>query len=423
MSVHATSTSSRGLDASSSQPPSKLSSPPPPTSPHPATTVTATTVTATTNATTTATLTSTANARALSNLLDQPTSLPQLVRLARLPDPSQLPPWEPVCPSLILEACTKARRTQKTVDKSQSESTRKEVDEREMEKDQKGEGGVQCTFEEDMCPYPHFEPIMRPWTDPTLGQCSYLNMCYGDVSDPSLPSSRVNDLCMKTSSRPHAALLLITIALTDAHLYSFSPLPWIIKFLVRSLLLTKLVLETLQPAFANNPSLAGGKPGSKQCRYQHYRLIPPPLSAPPIPNPMPSLSPEMKQAILESVGETTSRRSGNLIDEPQWLNMDARRMSPDLLGSFDLILADPPWDIHMSLPYGTLSDAECGALPIPALQPTWGLLALWVTGRAMDLGRELFKEWGYRRIDEVVWVKVNQLGGLIRTGRTGHWLK
>ena len=41
----------------------------------------------------------------------------------------------------------------------------------------------------------------------------------------------------------------------------------------------------------------------------------------------------------------------------------------------------------------------------------------------MELGRELLSLWGYRRIDEIVWVKVNQLGGLVRTGRTGHWLK
>ncbi len=75
------------------------------------------------------------------------------------------------------------------------------------------------------------------------------------------------------------------------------------------------------------------------------------------------------------------------------------------------------------LPYGTLSDEDCRSIPIPLLQPTYGLLAIWVTGRAMELGRELISLWGYRRIDEIVWIKVNQLGGLVRTGRTGHWLK
>jgi mRNA (2'-O-methyladenosine-N6-)-methyltransferase len=27
-----------------------------------------------------------------------------------------------------------------------------------------------------------------------------------------------------------------------------------------------------------------------------------------------------------------------------------------ILGKFDVIMADPPWDIHMSLPYGTMKD-------------------------------------------------------------------
>ena len=43
-------------------------------------------------------------------------------------------------------------------------------------------------------------------------------------------------------------------------------------------------------------------------------------------------------------------------------------------------------------------------------------------GRAMELGRECLKKWGYRRVDELVWIKTNQLQRLIRTGRTGHWL-
>lgn len=43
-------------------------------------------------------------------------------------------------------------------------------------------------------------------------------------------------------------------------------------------------------------------------------------------------------------------------------------------------------------------------------------------GRAMELGRECLDIWGYKRVDELIWVKVNQLQRLIRTGRTGHWL-
>ena len=48
------------------------------------------------------------------------------------------------------------------------------------------------------------------------------------------------------------------------------------------------------------------------------------------------------------------------------------------------------------------------AMPIPTLQDE-GLLFLWVTGRAMEIGRECLRVWGYTRVDEVIWVKTNQV--------------
>eukprot|EP01083_Nonionella_stella_P143582 446571_1 len=84
-------------------------------------------------------------------------------------------------------------------------------------------------------------------------------------------------------------------------------------------------------------------------------------------------------------------------------------------------MADPPWDIHMSLPYGTLSDAEMMNLNIGALS-TDGVCFLWVTGRTIELGRACLEKWGYECAEELLWIKTNQLQKLIRTGRTGHWL-
>lgn len=75
----------------------------------------------------------------------------------------------------------------------------------------------------------------------------------------------------------------------------------------------------------------------------------------------------------------------------------------------------------MELPYGTMADDEMKRLDIPSLQDD-GYIFLWVTGRAMELGRECLKEWNYERCDELIWVKTNQLQRIIRTGRTGHWL-
>jgi mRNA (2'-O-methyladenosine-N6-)-methyltransferase len=106
-----------------------------------------------------------------------------------------------------------------------------------------------------------------------------------------------------------------------------------------------------------------------------------------------------------------------------------------VLGKFPVIMADPPWDIHMELPYGTMSDEEMLNLPIGNLADD-GVFFLWVsslhsththkppkvTGRAMELGRKCLDRWGYKCVGEVLWVKTNQLQRLIRTGRTGHWI-
>eukprot|EP01083_Nonionella_stella_P040201 109254_1 len=110
----------------------------------------------------------------------------------------------------------------------------------------------------------------------------------------------------------------------------------------------------------------------------------------------------------------------------QWINCDVRTFDFSVLvpkgtPGFSVVMADPPWDIHMSLPYGTLSDAEMMNLNIGALS-TDGVCFLWVTGRTIELGRACLEKWGYECAEELLWIKTNQLQKLIRTGRTGHWL-
>ncbi|GFR59785.1 N6-adenosine-methyltransferase subunit [Elysia marginata] len=106
---------------------------------------------------------------------------------------------------------------------------------------------------------------------------------------------------------------------------------------------------------------------------------------------------------------------------PQWIQCDLRYFDMSTLGKCAVVMADPPWDIHMELPYGTMGDNEMRRLNIPGLQDE-GFIFLWVTGRAMELGRECLELWGYKRVDEIIWVKTNQLQRIIRTGRTGHWI-
>ncbi|XP_028968805.1 N6-adenosine-methyltransferase catalytic subunit [Galendromus occidentalis] len=146
------------------------------------------------------------------------------------------------------------------------------------------------------------------------------------------------------------------------------------------------------------------------CKYVHYQV-------------------EMSESATSSLGVVAqSSEPAAELENPvailqpaQWIQCDLRFFDMSILGKFSVIMADPPWDIHMELPYGTMSDDEMRQLNIPCLQDE-GLIFLWVTGRAMELGRECLKLWGYERCDEIIWVKTNQLQRIIRTGRTGHWL-
>ena len=115
------------------------------------------------------------------------------------------------------------------------------------------------------------------------------------------------------------------------------------------------------------------------CKYVHYELD----QTPDVPQMMAgALAPprQIKPQRAEYCSEIE-------LGESQWINCDIRNFRMDILGQFGVIMADPPWDIHMELPYGTMADDEMRTLNVPTLQ-TDGLIFLWVTGRAMELGRE-----------------------------------
>ncbi|XP_028855422.1 N(6)-adenosine-methyltransferase subunit METTL3 [Denticeps clupeoides] len=150
------------------------------------------------------------------------------------------------------------------------------------------------------------------------------------------------------------------------------------------------------------------------CKYVHYEIDSPPEAE------GATLGPQPGTAELGLHPTDGDSNVGKLFPS-QWICCDIRYLDVSILGKFAVVMADPPWDIHMELPYGTLTDDEMRKLNIPILQDD-GFLFLWVTGRAMELGRECLSLWGYERVDEIIWVKTNQLQRIIRTGRTGHWL-
>ncbi|CUT98498.1 n6 adenosine methyltransferase 70 kDa [Echinococcus multilocularis] len=51
-----------------------------------------------------------------------------------------------------------------------------------------------------------------------------------------------------------------------------------------------------------------------------------------------------------------------------------------IFDKFAVIMADPPWDLHMKLPHGAMSDDEMRETDTPCLQDD-EYTFLWVTGR------------------------------------------
>lgn len=169
----------------------------------------------------------------------------------------------------------------------------------------------------------------------------------------------------------------------------------------------------------------------KGCKYVHYKIVYPDKTTK---TPTPKISssdnndgntPASSLSLsFFSLGE---RMTGNTYSElpAQWISCNIRKLDLNVLGKFAAIIADPPWDIHMNghlqLPYGVITDEEILSFKIENIQ-TEGVFFLWVTGRALDIGRKCLKKWGYTHTEEIIWCKTNQLGRTICTGRTGHWL-
>jgi len=71
---------------------------------------------------------------------------------------------------------------------------------------------------------------------------------------------------------------------------------------------------------------------------------------------------------------------------------------------FDIILIDPPFS--SSFTWETLQD-----LPVPSLAADPSFVFLWVgsgAGEGLERGREVLAKWGYRRCEDVCWVKTNK---------------
>ena len=86
--------------------------------------------------------------------------------------------------------------------------------------------------------------------------------------------------------------------------------------------------------------------------------------------------------------------------------------------TYDVIMLDPPlasyeWD-EPSLPnMPTWSWDEIAALPIPQLASHDSFIFLWVgsgNNDGLERGREVLQRWGYRRCEDIVWIRTSKEG-------------
>ncbi|KAJ2798821.1 hypothetical protein H4R20_004679 [Coemansia guatemalensis] len=78
---------------------------------------------------------------------------------------------------------------------------------------------------------------------------------------------------------------------------------------------------------------------------------------------------------------------------------------------FDVILMDPPWQLASQAPtrgvaiaYQQLPDVCIESLPIQLLQ-TNGFIFIWVINNKYTKAFQLMKQWGYKYVDDITWVK------------------
>lgn len=108
----------------------------------------------------------------------------------------------------------------------------------------------------------------------------------------------------------------------------------------------------------------------------------------------------------------------NSSSPPMYYKCDLRdfTLTPEFFCSkFDVILVDPPWEeyVHRApgitdhIEYWTFEEIQ--NLKIEAIADTPSFIFLWVgDGVGLEQGRQCLKKWGFRRCEDICWVKTNK---------------
>jgi len=99
---------------------------------------------------------------------------------------------------------------------------------------------------------------------------------------------------------------------------------------------------------------------------------------------------------------------------PYYIKCDLKTFDLSKLGTkFDIILVDPPWEEYSRRAPDKKREfwsfEEIGALKIEQLAESPSFIFLWCgSEEGLDYGRLLLKKWGFRRCEDLVWVKTNK---------------
>ncbi|CAK9223059.1 unnamed protein product [Sphagnum troendelagicum] len=103
---------------------------------------------------------------------------------------------------------------------------------------------------------------------------------------------------------------------------------------------------------------------------------------------------------------------------PMYMQCDLRttELQPETFGTkFDVILVDPPWEEYVRRAPGIGDSMEWWSpediqnLRIEAIADTPAFIFLWVgDAEGLEQGRHCLKKWGFRRCEDICWVKTNR---------------
>lgn len=106
---------------------------------------------------------------------------------------------------------------------------------------------------------------------------------------------------------------------------------------------------------------------------------------------------------------------------------DLKELDLSSLGTkFDVILVDPPWEEYQSRVVGSYVPQEdltpwtleeLKQLKVGEIAETQSFCFIWCGETHLEHGRELLKRWGFRRVEDICWVKTNRKARVDRYGK------